>query len=464
MTNDENDIQQNGRRSIRDIPIPRRRAAAPRATDDVRPSRVGRDQVAPETVESAVVEEDVPTPPRRAPEPLPEEPSDEELPPRSYRSERPRRRASRGIVRKLIFIGVPAVVAVWLFTWHSATVTITEKRAAKEVNVTLPVTIGGAAGGTLSATAVSVTARAEKSLPATGEATVQSKAAGTITIVNDYSAEAQALVRNTRFQTPDGLVYRIQEAVTVPGKTATAAGTVDARVAADDVGEKYNVGPVARFTVPGFDGKPQFASFYAKSASAMSGGFDGVQKVADPKLVAAAVDELTEQLRGRMDAEAAAKAGAGSRAFTVPGSFAVLGTGREPAGENVTVWVEAEADAYAVSDADFSDAVAAGVLIGYRAKGEARIDNPDNLRVTPKEGSAPALEVVGYAELTWVVDLNSLEASLLGQPLASFDQVVARFGGIERAAPIVRPFWKSTFPSEADSIETTSAGDARVDG
>jgi hypothetical protein len=472
MTNDENDTQQNGRRSIRDIPIPRRRAATPRATDDVRPSRATKEpresrEVAreeePVKFTAAEVEEDAPMPVRRAPTPA-EEDSEEELPPqRTYRSDRSRRR-SGGLIKKLLLVGVPVAAAIWLVTWHSASVTITEKRAAKDVSFTIPVSIGESATGTLSAKAVNVIARAEKSLPATGEATVQSKAGGTITIVNEYSGEEQTLVRNTRFQTPEGLVFRIQEPVTVPGKTATAGGTVEARVLADDVGEKYNVGPVARFTVPGFDGKPQFSSFYARSSAPMTGGFDGVQKVADPKLVADAVDELTEQLRGRMGSEAAAKAGQGYRAFTVPGSFAVLGTGREPAGQNVTVWVEAEADAFAVSDADFSDAVAAGVLVGYHEKGEARIDNPDALRVTPKEGSSPALEVNGHAELTWVVDLNSLESSLLGQPLSSFDQVVSRFGGIEKATPVVRPFWRSTFPSEANSIETTSEGDELVDG
>jgi hypothetical protein len=305
---------------------------------------------------------------------------------------------------------------------------------------------------------VSVTARAERALPATGEATVQSKAGGTITIVNEYSAEDQTLVRNTRFQTPTGLVFRIQEAVTVPGKTAAGGGTVNARVVADDVGETYNVGQIARFTIPGFDGKPQFDTFYARSSEAMTGGFDGVQKVADPNAVADAVDELAEELRAGMDAKAAAEAGAGARAFTVPGSFAILATGREPRGGEVVVWVEAEADAFAVAEADFADAVGSAVLVGYRAKGEARIDSPESLRVTPKEGNSPALEVIGKAAVTWTVDLRELEASVLGQPRTSFGQIVARFGGVERANEVIRPFWRSSFPTDSDDIRTSVEG------
>lgn len=458
MTNDENEQLQNGRRSIRDIPIPRRRAAAPRATDDVRPTRAPA--LEPEDASTAeeeqprlrVVEEEV-APPRRAPEPpRREEAAESHLPPaRSYRAERSRR--SRFGWKKLVFFAVIVAGGFWLATWHSATVTVAQKHVEKDVSLTLPVSIGSTATGTLPAKAVAVTARAEKSLPATGEATVQSKAGGTITIVNEYSADEQTLVKNTRFETPDGLIFRIQDAVTIPGKTSAGGGTVEARVLADGVGERYNIGPVARFSVPGFAGKPQFDGFYARSDSAMTGGFDGVQKVADPDLVADAIDQLTEDLRGRMDQEAAADAGAGHRAFTVPGSFQVLGSGREPKGDTVTVWVEAGADAYAVSESDFADAVASAILTGYRAKGEATIDSPDALRVTPKEGASPALEIVGRASVTWAVNADSLRATLLGQPSTAFNQVITEFGGVARADQVIRPFWRSAFPTDSSRVE-----------
>lgn len=467
MTNDENDTQQNGRRSIRDIPIPRRRTPAPRTTDGVRPApRAERESPAPEEeaereVEIEAVEEDTPIqPPHREPmrhEHETEMTNKEEAhlpPPRSYRAERSRR--SRKGWFKLLAVAVPVVALIWIFNWHSATVTIAEKHAEKELNLNVPVSLSSdVATGTIAAKSVRVTDRAEKSLPATGEATVQAKAGGTITIVNEYSDEPQTLVRNTRFETPTGLVYRIQEPVTVPGKTAAGGGTVDAAVLADDVGESYNIGPITRFSIPGFSGKPQFDSFYAKSSGSMTGGFNGVRKVADPDLVADAIDELTAELKGRVVTAAASAAGDGYRAFAIPDSFSVSGTGRDPVGDQVTVWVESAAEAYAVSESDLADALARNVIPGYRAKGEARIDNLDSLRVTPRGGAAPTLEVVGLADVTWTVDLNSLESSLLGLPITAFDQVVSRFGGIERATPVVRPFWRSSFPSDPEDIDSS---------
>lgn len=469
MTNDENEIPLNTRRSIRDIPIPRRRdaAAAPRSTGDVRPVKAPRRQpepVAEEPIDEILAEEET-LPIRNTQEPMSENYREEESAPepshRAYRSER--RRSRRGSLVKIGLTVVAVGACAWLFTWHSADISLAERHAAKEINLTLPVSIGEEKAGALPAKAVQATVRAEKLLPATGEATVQSKAGGTITIYNDYSAEPQTLVRNTRFETPTGLIFRIQSPVTVPGKTAAGPGSVEARVDADQVGESYNVGPIARFTIPGFSGKPQFDVFYAASSGSMSGGFDGVQKVADPTAVADAVDELTESLRGQIADKAASEAGEGYRAFTVPASFAVLATGREPSGDQVKVWVEAEADAFAVSSADFADAIAATVMPGYRAKGEARIDSPDALRVTPKEGSAPALEVTGQAEVTWTVDTGALRSAVLGQPIASFDQTISRFGGLERATPVVRPFWRSAFPTEPDSIDIEVEGDGDVD-
>jgi hypothetical protein len=464
MTNEDQELQPE-RRSIRDIPIPRRRPNAARPTDDVRPVRAPRPVEAEEEAPAyEAPAEDEPLPVRRAPEPV--APAAESNlppdPPRTYRSDRSRRRGFRW--GRVVAILAAIVLAVFLLTWHSATVTVATRHGERQIDLTVPVSIEGAAAtGTVPAKTVSATARAEKLLPATGEATVQSKAGGTITIYNEYSAEPQALVRNTRFETPTGLVFRVQEPVTVPGKTAAGPGQVDARVAADQVGESYNIGPIARFTVPGFAGKPQFDGVYAKSEGSMTGGFDGVQKVADPSAVAKAVDELTEQLRGDVTLRAAEAAGQGYQAFAVPASFAVLATGREPQGDQVKVWVEAEADAYAVAESDLADAVAGAVLPGYRAKGEARIDNPADLRVTPKEGKAPSLEVVGSAKVTWTVDANALEAAILGQPIASFDKVAARFGGAESATPVVRPFWRSAFPSDPESIDVIVDGEEDVD-
>lgn len=119
---------------------------------------------------------------------------------------------------------------------------------------------------------------------ANGTDSVGRKARGVITIYNDYSAEPQPLVATTRFVTPDGKLYRLDNDITVPGAEVAGDGTVtpssiDAAVTADQPGSEYNIGPVPRFRIPGFQGSAKYEGFYGESKSAMTGGALGEVKV-----------------------------------------------------------------------------------------------------------------------------------------------------------------------------------------
>jgi hypothetical protein len=98
---------------------------------------------------------------------------------------------------------------------------------------------------------------------------------GTITIYNGQE-KPQELIKNTRFETSDGLIFRIHESVKIPAGTATAPGQLQVTAYADAGGEKYNVGPTT-FTLPGLKGGASFTLVYAKSTGSMSGGFSGVR-------------------------------------------------------------------------------------------------------------------------------------------------------------------------------------------
>lgn len=121
------------------------------------------------------------------------------------------------------------------------------------------------------------------SFPATGEKNVEKKASGGITIFNTFSSDNQPLVANTRLLAPDGKVFRLEKSIVVPGAKIVTGKVVSSSimttVVADKPGQEYNIGPVARFTIPGFQGSEKYQSFYAKSDVSMSGGFIGKVKV-----------------------------------------------------------------------------------------------------------------------------------------------------------------------------------------
>jgi len=97
-----------------------------------------------------------------------------------------------------------------------------------------------------------------------GETQVDGRAEGVITIINETNS-AQPLVATTRFLTPDNILFRLKEGVTVP-----ANGQIDAVVAADLEGPAGDIGPT-NFTIPGLREETQKV-IYAKSDAAMRGG------------------------------------------------------------------------------------------------------------------------------------------------------------------------------------------------
>lgn len=151
------------------------------------------------------------------------------------------------------------------------------------------------------ATASNLQTEEHLTLPATGTETVKLKAKGLITIFNDFSSQPQTLIAQTRFETKDGLIYRIEKQIIVPGQTKnsqgkTVPGQIEVPVVADQAGPAYNL-TTAEFTIPGFKGTARFDKFSAKTKGAITGGFAGQRpKVSEEDLAKARAELKTKLL------------------------------------------------------------------------------------------------------------------------------------------------------------------------
>ena len=116
----------------------------------------------------------------------------------------------------------------------------------------------------------------------TGKVNGGAKANGKITIYNAYNTSSQILVKNTRFESPDGLIFRINSRVIVPGATLKngelVPSSIVADATADETGKAYNIA-ATRFTIPGFKGTDRFTGFYGESKAPFTGGSDGESTV-----------------------------------------------------------------------------------------------------------------------------------------------------------------------------------------
>lgn len=108
------------------------------------------------------------------------------------------------------------------------------------------------------------------------------QATGKVTMVNTSNA-AQPLVATTRLLSEEGVLFRLQDAVTVP-----ANGEIEADVYADQEGKDGEIGPT-RFTIPGLNQARQ-QEVYATSSNPMTGGTSAIYLITQESVDAAILE------------------------------------------------------------------------------------------------------------------------------------------------------------------------------
>lgn len=301
-------------------------------------------------------------------------------------------------------------------------------------------------------------------VPANGEEQVNKKASGVIIVYNDASAESQRLIENTRFEAPTGKIYRIATAITVPGKKAVGGvsqpGSVEVTVYADQAGATYNTG-LTDFTLPGLKGTPRYTTVYARSKTDMTGGFVGVQ----PVVTADNLDKAKEELKKALSQELIGKAQA-----EVPADFLLSSSlssvtfedmAQTASQDKKSAIINLRGNLYGImfKRSDLADTLAKSKL--NTESGEpVDLLLPETLQVsfagTPPTDILPSsdisIKVSGSATVFWQTDEMALKSDLVGRHKRDLSSVLKNYPTIAKADATLRPFWKTSFPDEADKI------------
>lgn len=318
--------------------------------------------------------------------------------------------------------------------------------------------------GELSYEIMTLEADGERQVTATGQEEVNEQATGVITIYKTTSG-SERLIKNTRFRTPDGKVYRITESAVVPGGTSDQPGSVNADVFADEAGEEYNLEAGVRFDVPGFEegGSTElFNAIYAENPAPITGGYSGPKFTVDDAELDTAVDELHNELKEALMARVNSEKPAGFVVFEDAITMVYNSLPSEQAGENqVKVKERANLQIPIFKQEDFAKFIASGTIPGYEGQ-SVRIDNLEDLSfsytasTTPETNIATAesinFRLSGTPLIVWTFDEESLKADLLGSSRTALNTILGGYPAIERAGAVVRPFWKRTFPNKLDDI------------
>ncbi len=338
---------------------------------------------------------------------------------------------------------------------------------SEQVSINAPFTAKKeAAAGELKFEVMTLTKEGTKVVPATGEKTVETKASGVITIYNDYSSATQRLIKNTRFETPEGLIYRIPDSVVVPGRKTvnkqTIPGSVEVTVFADQAGDSYNLG-LKDFTIPGFKGDPRYKGFYARSKTAMTGGFSGVVKTASPEDLEKARVEVSQSLKDELLREANAQKPSN---FVLFDKAIFLETRDLSAPMSNEVKYTATLYGVIFSRKDISKVIAEKYIRDFGLNGPEEVDvlelenltftpNPEEVR--PWETGTISFILSGDATVSWLFDADSFKKDLASQPRERMQTVLDAYQSIDHAKATIRPFWRSSFPEDPDQISVTVA-------
>ncbi len=309
-----------------------------------------------------------------------------------------------------------------------------------------------------------------KEIPATKEEDVFKKAEGPIVIYNSYSSASQRLIKNTRFESPDGKIYRLTQSVVVPGMRVktndSEPGSIEAIVTADSPGQEYDIGN-SDFSIPGFKGDPRYGKFYARSkpGAPISGGFSGKKKVADEKDVVVARNELKNLIREELIKNALSQKPADYVMYD-DGMFFDFEDGDVSSNENIilkdTVSITESGNAKiiifnnkelsnliaqkGISDWDNSD-----IFIPEIEKLDFKIKDREKFDVS--QAGSINFNFSGKAKIIWLIDAEVLKNKIRGAKKSLFQAVLADFKNIKKADATVRPFWTNKFPENVDKIE-----------
>lgn len=397
---------------------------------------------------------------------LVEEETDEEQEDRgAYQQQPPRARRRSG--RKLfwtlaiLFVLLCAVGGILLSTlFAGATVTVFERQESITGPLTLTASLNPPTGS-LGYGVMSGTRSATTTVPATGTKEVSRAASGIITVYNAYSTEPQRLIARTRFEAPDGKVYRIQESIDVPGATGTEGnltpGSLSVTVYADAPGASYNRSGDTRFTLPALKGDPRYDTMYAEGQS-ISGGLVGPEPAVAEADLTRAEQALQQGLAQAAQSALASQIPAGY--LVIPGSLDITYSSiTQVAGEDNTAILSQTATLQAaiVKTDDLANAVAKQKVSGYGGEAVTFVD-PTGLAIaatsSPASETDLSLNLTGELGLKWRYDPTALTNALLGKPKAEFQEIIQSFSPAIRSAEAkVRPFWDGSFPSDQNKIE-----------
>ncbi|MFA4890080.1 MAG: hypothetical protein WC587_00375 [Candidatus Paceibacterota bacterium] len=359
-------------------------------------------------------------------------------------------RGRKGRIRILYWIiGVVAffILFLWLSSYFSSvTVKITPKQGFTNIDFNLEANKSAATLTGLAFETIQMEYEQSQEVTATGSVDGGQKASGVIAIYNTYPSKSQKLIVQTRFESPDGKIYRIQEAIIVP-----ASGSIEAKVYADKQGPEYNI-KLVDFTIPGFKGAPSYQKIYGRSKTEMTGGFLGKANVVSEGDLNSARNNLKPIIEKYLKENIVRQKPEG---YILYGGAIKIDFADDPAGPKTGDKIDSQdkkfifkekgaATGYLIKKDNLSKEVTVRYLSSEKNP-DARMEDLEKLdfKLINDFGDSGKIffNLKGAAHIIWNIDKTSLLNNLISADNSDYASILAKYPLIEQAEIIFKPFW-----------------------
>lgn len=315
-------------------------------------------------------------------------------------------------------------------------------------------------GGELGFTTFTASSEKSTNLTATETTYVERYASGVITVLNNYDNNPQRLIKNTRFENTGGKIYRVRNSITVPGKTSAGPGSIDVTVYADVAGEASNM-ESGTFTIPGLAGDARFEAFSARIKTPITGGFSGNEPTVDQAELERTRTTLRNELQTALLEQARASATTDTTVFDSLSHISYVSDQTAGAEGTLTV-IERATIETPVFNAQELARLFLDTAVASAHEGTVHSTSYDSLTIVPVQKDAPFTEsgiiqftASGEVPIVWDIDTEALSRDLAGKHQSVLSSTSAGYTGIQKISATIRPFWKTSFPTNPADIKVT---------
>jgi hypothetical protein len=361
--------------------------------------------------------------------------------------------------KKIVFVVIFLLAGlVWgaSIIFHAATVNITPEKAVYTGIIDIQASTE-ASPGELQYDSLVFSESSSKKVPGTSEEDVSVKASGKVIVYNKYSTTPQKLITNTRFESTDGKIYRIADAVSIPGFTTKngekVPGSAEITIHADVAGADSN-NAKTDFKIPGFKGTPQYEGFYARSLTDITGGLIGKQKRVDPKLLSDTTEELKKEIISRISESIATKIPADFISLTGAQNIEFVVKSIISDRDMAVVTVEANIRAFVFKKEGLNEALKRSVA-GIKSE-HMIVHDYSKLSITKYNESSDkkTLNAVlsGDATMYALIDKEALATEMVGIKKSLINTIINQHEEIVGFQVYMRPPWMISLPANPESI------------